>query len=121
MNGIAGQAAREAEEALAELRTRFDVVETVLRVRDRELRIAHPRDAEALIDEDAFDVDERLPYWADLWPSARVLAERLLGMEGAGRTLLELGCGAGLASVAAALAGFRVLATERARERARRS
>ena len=112
MSTIAGHAAREAEEALADLRTRFDIVETVIRVRDRDIRIAHPRDAEALIDDEAFDVDERLPYWADLWPSARVLAERLLAMQGDGRTLLELGCGAGLAAVAAALAGFRVLATD---------
>jgi predicted nicotinamide N-methyase len=106
------QAAREAEGALADLRARFDVIETVIRLRDRDIRIAHPRDADDLISEADYVADERLPYWADLWPSSRVLAERLLAMEGDGRLLLELGCGAGLASVAAALAGFRVLATD---------
>jgi ETFB lysine methyltransferase len=57
-------------------------------------------------------VDERLPYWADLWPSARVLAERLVAMAPDDRRFLELGCGAGLVSVAAAIAGFDVTATD---------
>ena len=41
------------------------------------LPIARPRSAEELIDEDEYARDERLPYWAELWPSALVLAERL--------------------------------------------
>lgn len=76
------------------------------------LAVLRPRDPEALIDEDAFARDERLPYWADVWPSTRVLAARLLGERGAGRSLLELGCGSGVAAVAAARAGFDVTATD---------
>ncbi len=47
-------------------------------------------------------VDERLPYWAELWPSARVLAEAILTAEvlPAG-PWLELGCGPGLPGLAA--------------------
>ena len=52
--------------------TREDVVVGRLR-----LTVARPRSAEDLIDEDAYAVDERLPYWAELWPSAHVLAEEL--------------------------------------------
>lgn len=79
---------------------------------DRELRIAHPASAEELISEEDFERDERLPYWADLWPSARVLGEHVLHMQGNGRTLLELGCGAGLVTTCAALAGFEVTASD---------
>jgi predicted nicotinamide N-methyase len=56
--------------------------------------------------------DERLPYWADVWPSARVLAERVATMQVDDRRFLELGCGAGLVSVAAAIAGFDITATD---------
>lgn len=57
---------------------------------------------------------ERLPYWASLWPSSIALAQVLLAdRDGlAGSSALELGCGAGLASLAAHFAGARVLATD---------
>ena len=96
----------------ATLQRRFRVVETPVDVAGRTLRIVHPASAEDLISESDFDEDERLPYWAELWPSSRVLAERLVAMDGAHRTLLELGCGAGLVATAAALAGFDVTASD---------
>ena len=63
-----------------------------------------PRSSEDLFDAAAFERDERLPYWADLWPSAKRLARHLLdapaeALDRAG-TILELGCGVGLASLA---------------------
>jgi predicted nicotinamide N-methyase len=94
------------------LRRRFRVVETEVEIGGRRISILHPASAEELIDERDFERDERLPYWAELWPSARVLAERLVAVEGDGRRLLELGCGAGLVAKAAACAGFRVTATD---------
>lgn len=94
------------------LTRRFRVVETPVRVLGRTLSILHPASAEDLIDEKDFERDERLPYWAELWPSARVLGEWLLGMRGEARTLLELGCGAGLVSACAALAGFDVTVSD---------
>lgn len=72
----------------------------------------HPESAEDLIDEHDFERDERLPYWAEIWPSSRILAARLVEMEGRDRTLLELGCGAGLVAAAAALSGFRVTVSD---------
>ncbi len=72
----------------------------------------HPRSADALIDEDAFNRDERLPYWAEVWPAARALAIHVSDMAGDGRSCLELGCGLGLVSLAAQQAGFKVMATD---------
>src|SRR5262249_55245429 len=64
-----------------------------------------------LINEDDFNRDERLPYWAEVWPSAYVLARRIAEERQAEsdrpkRTLLELGCGCGLAAIAAQAFGF---------------
>lgn len=99
-------------QTLEELGAQFDIVQTDLLLAGRTVRIHHPRNADDLIDEEAFAEDERLPYWADVWPSARVLAERIATMTVEGRRFLELGCGAGLVSVAAAMAGFDVTATD---------
>ena len=87
--------------------TRQDVVVGRLR-----LTLARPRSAEDLIDEEAYAVDERLPYWAELWPSAHVLAADLAARDLRGRRVVELGCGVGLPSVVAALGGADVLATD---------
>ena len=96
----------------ATLRRRFRVVETPVEVGDRTLSILHPASAEDLIDESEFDRDERLPYWAELWPSARILGEHVLGMAGDDRTLLELGCGSGVVTTCASLARFDVTASD---------
>lgn len=94
------------------LRRRFDVVESDVEVGDATFHVLRPRSAEALISEDDFARDERLPYWADVWPSSIVLAERLLGAAGAGRSLLELGCGLGVVALAAARAGYDVTVSD---------
>lgn len=103
----------EEMEALAEsLEWRFRTIVTPLTVAGRALEVVHPASAEDLIDEHEFERDERLPYWAELWPSARVLAAWVLGTNGAGLSALELGCGAGLVATGASLAGYDVLATD---------
>ena len=89
-----------------------DVVEEVIPVNGRDLRLLRPRNAEALLDEHAFEQEEYLPYWAELWPSALALARAIGGRALRGARTLELGCGLGLPSIAAALAGGRVLATD---------
>jgi predicted nicotinamide N-methyase len=91
---------------------RFEPVERRIDVGDRPVSIWRPPDMESLIDLAAFEADERIPYWADVWESAIVLAEDLAAMDGAGKTLLELGCGLGLPSLVAARAGFTVTATD---------
>jgi predicted nicotinamide N-methyase len=89
-----------------------DVVEEVVPIGGRDLRLLRPRDAEALLDEDAFEREEFLPYWAELWPSSLALARAIAGRALKGARTLELGCGLGLPSIAAAHAGGRVLATD---------
>jgi predicted nicotinamide N-methyase len=87
-------------------------VEETVALAGHEIRIERPRDAEALLDEEAFEHEEFLPYWAELWPSSRALARAVLAHTLRGRSTLELGCGLGLPSIAAALAGGRVVATD---------
>jgi predicted nicotinamide N-methyase len=89
-----------------------DLVEESVPLRGMALSVLRPRDAEALLDEHAFEHEEYLPYWAELWPSGVALARRLAGRSLRGARVLELGCGLGLPSLAAALAGGRVLATD---------
>lgn len=95
-----------------DLRERFDVVETPVEVAGHRWTLLHPRSAEALISEPDFEKDERLPYWADLWPSSRVLADVLARHHGNGRRALELGCGSGLVACALASAGYAVTASD---------
>ncbi len=107
--------------------TRLDLVEETVAF-SRTLSILRPRSAEALLDEDAFEHEEFLPYWAELWASGEALARVVVGRDVSGLRVVELGCGLALPSLAAALGSARVLATdwapdavELARENARRN
>lgn len=95
----------------AGLAERYKLVTSKVEVGEHGFSLVHPRSADDLLDE-ADDNDDRLPYWAEVWPSARLLSGRLLREDGDGRCLLELGCGVGLVALAAARAGFNVLATD---------
>jgi len=50
-----------------------------------------------------------VPFWAAVWPAARVLARFLLNQPDLvrGQEVIEIGCGGGVASIAAAKAGAR--------------
>ena len=76
------------------------------------LRVRRPPSAEDLIDEDEFADDERLPYWAEVWPSGRVLCGLLGQMDLRGRTVIELGGGIGTGAMVAAMRGARALSTD---------
>jgi len=105
-------ASGDVEALAASLERRFRTTRTTVTAGAHTIELLHPASAEDLIDEADFERDERLPYWADIWPSAIVLARRVAGTPAGGRTLLELGCGAGLVATAASLAGFEVTATD---------
>ena len=96
-----------------------DVVEEAVALGGPTVRMLRPRDGDAVLDELLAEDDpeeERLPFWTQLWPSGTALARTVAGRPLAGRRVLELGCGLGLVSVAAALAGAEVLAVDRSPE-----
>ncbi len=90
----------------------LDLVEETVVLGSRELSVLRPSDPEALLDDEAFEHEEFLPYWAELWPSGIALAQHLTGLELNGVRVVELGCGLALPSFAAALGGAHVLATD---------
>jgi predicted nicotinamide N-methyase len=98
--------------AARELVSRLDLVEDTVVLAGQTLSILRPRDAEALLDEEAFEHEEFLPYWAELWASGEALARSVAERDLAGRSVVELGCGLALPSFAAVLGGAKVLATD---------
>lgn len=95
---------------------RYQTTDICLDVGGRQVRMTKIADFEALledIDPVTFAEEERLPYWAELWPSAVALARySAQHLCLAGRRVVELGCGLGLVGVVASLQGARVLCTD---------
>jgi predicted nicotinamide N-methyase len=91
-----------------------DLLEEVVPLPGRELVVLRPRDTEALLTDEALGQDELMPYWAELWPSGVALARTVWAAPPRrGRRVLELGCGGlALPSIAAALRGARVTASD---------
>ena len=94
------------------LRSRFDVIVQEVARNSRIWRLARPKSADDLIDEEAFQRDGRIPYWADVWTSSRVLADELHKRPAGRGRLLELGCGVGFSSLVAAGLGYETVATD---------
>ena len=94
------------------LRGKTELTESNVLVGEKTYRVFHPVAADALIDESEFDLDERLPYWAELWPSALALARYVAEKPLSGKRIVELGCGVGLPTVVALDRGAEVLATD---------
>jgi predicted nicotinamide N-methyase len=86
-----------------------DVVEEVVDLPGGAVAVRHPRDGLDLLDEEAFEHNQFLPYWADLWPSAVALAEVVARRPPKGRKVVELGCGIALPGIVAARGGADVL------------
>jgi predicted nicotinamide N-methyase len=88
------------------------LTEETVEIGDRTLLMTRPIDAESLLEDEAFEREEFLPYWAELWPAGRALAEIVGERDVTGLNVTEVGCGLGLPSLIAALGGARVLATD---------
>lgn len=107
-----------------EIARRFTLAEQEVALPGFPVTLLKPRNSDDLISEAEYLVDERLPYWADLWHSAEVLSTYMLergpGMvasfaAGGGSSrprALELGCGLGIVSIACERVGFEALATD---------
>jgi predicted nicotinamide N-methyase len=94
-------------DAVAQLQRERIVIE------GREFLIDRPADSDRLLDHpalaEAMARDDNMPYWADLWPAARMLAKWIVKQRWpAGLHALEVGCGLGLVGVAALSVGVRV-------------
>ena len=98
------------------INSRYDVASESVTIGNHQFSILGVRDTNALvdaIDPASFAVDERLPYWAELWSSSIELARVCLnGTPFHGQRVLELGCGLGLAGIAAARSGGEVTMTD---------
>jgi predicted nicotinamide N-methyase len=82
-------------------------------VENQTFLIARPEYSDRLLDEPAvltaFAADEYMPYWADLWPAARMLAKVILSETWTpGTAVLEVGCGLGLPGIVALARGLKV-------------
>ena len=105
------------------------VMVTSIEIGGRAIRIVRPADPDRLLDDPAVldwnRRDDYMPYWAYLWPGAYLLAETILKKVSgtvsppekvSGTVLsfdtLEIGCGLGLAGLAALAQGRRVLFTD---------
>jgi predicted nicotinamide N-methyase len=95
---------------------RYATVDVALDIQGQAVHITKIADFEALLTDISpvtFAEDERLPYWAELWPSAIAMASYIVQhLSLPGRPVLELGCGLGLAGVVAARHGAHVLCTD---------
>ncbi|HEX6599667.1 MAG TPA: methyltransferase domain-containing protein [Gemmatimonadaceae bacterium] len=103
---------KEASALRRELERRFRTSTRQVQLGGLDVALLSPANADDLISEDDYVMDERLPYWADLWPSAQVLAEEARTLRLRGQRVLELGCGLGLVAIGATLAGAEVTATD---------
>ncbi len=81
-----------------------------------ELRLLQPRESAELPDAGAVEWAPVAPYWEVLWRSGVALAQEVGSASIEGRRVVELGCGLGVPSLAAAGAGAAVLATDVAPE-----
>ncbi|MBX9625465.1 MAG: methyltransferase [Gemmataceae bacterium] len=93
-----------------------EVVRDEVFVDDWTFRIDRPADSDKLLDHpwvrSAYAADEYVPYWAQLWPAARMLAKVVVREPWETYPqpvrVLEVGCGLGLAGVAGLARGLDV-------------
>jgi predicted nicotinamide N-methyase len=93
------------------------IVREKVLVQGQTFLIERPSQSDKLLDAPevthAFALDEYMPYWAEIWPAARMLAKVLLRESFApGQLTLEMGCGLGVAGVVALSRGAHVVFTD---------
>lgn len=89
----------------------------IVRIEGIDFQVRRPTKSDLLLNDPtvqkANEVDDYMPYWADIWPASRMMAKAILRMPEdewpAGAEVLELGCGLGVAGLAALHRGRRVV------------
>jgi len=95
-----------------------ELIQETIKIAGRSFILERIKNLDKLVDnisDELFNEDERLPYWAELWPSAQALTEYILQSADTfkKKEVLELGCGIGLTTLALALANPKsLLATD---------
>ena len=115
----AAASADPAARLRALLSRRYELVRDRIETARGALVLNRVGDLERLVDATTLTGgDDRLPYWAELWPAAVGLARAIARdrWDFAGAATIELGCGLGLAGLAVAAAGARVVATDYERD-----
>jgi predicted nicotinamide N-methyase len=77
-----------------------------------ELRVLQPAEAAEIPDDHQVEWAPIAPYWSVLWRSGVALARELDIEDLQGKRVVELGCGLGVPSIAAARRGAEVIATD---------
>jgi len=89
----------------------YDTVATPVKLGERALTIFRPASIDRFINPD--DVTRDFPLWTKLWEASGILASYLANLSpDPGKTMLEIGCGLGLAGIAAAMTGHRITMTD---------
>jgi predicted nicotinamide N-methyase len=89
-----------------------DLVTQSIEMPRGDLRLLQPGESAELPDSGGVEWAPIAPYWSVLWRSGVALARELDRVDLRGQRVVELGCGLGLPSLAAARAGADVLATD---------
>jgi predicted nicotinamide N-methyase len=89
-----------------------ELVSQSIKLAGGELHLHQPRESAELADAGAVEWAPLAPYWSVLWRSGVALAREVEGMKMRDLRVVELGCGLGVPSIAAARAGADVLATD---------
>ncbi|MBD2120656.1 methyltransferase [Trichocoleus sp. FACHB-262] len=99
-----------------QLASEYQLAETTYAIAGKQLiifNVANNYELLDKIDPDDFQKDERMPYWAEIWPASIALAEFVLTHPQFQQACcLELGSGVGVVSVAGAIAGAQMLTTD---------
>jgi len=111
-----GRRARRLRRLRKDIETSYDTALQELTCDTLTVQLLRVADVDSLLDRlpsVQFRPDERLPYWAELWPSAIAHAQYLWrSVEVQGLQVLELGCGIGLAGIVASRKGAAVTFTD---------
>jgi predicted nicotinamide N-methyase len=90
----------------------WDLINRTIDLPHGALRVLQPAEAAELPDEGPVEWAPVAPYWSVLWRSGVALAHEVASIDLRGRSVVELGCGLGVPSLAAARGGAEVLATD---------